>query len=98
MEAIEFNTIIKNGMIHVPDRLNYPTDTSVKVIIVRERKADKPSEGLKKTDGPSRIKFGVLKGRVVISDDFNDPMPDNILSDNFSIPWCGGTSAALASS
>ena len=81
MDAIEFNTIIKNGMIHIPDRLNYPSDTSVKVIIVRDRKAEKVTESFLKKESESKIRFGVLKGKVSISDDFNDPLPDNVLSD-----------------
>ena len=80
MHDFEFTTKIKNGMIHIPDNFNYPADTSVRVIIIKETKAEKPTKSTERNRA-SNIQFGVLKGKVKISDDFDAPMPDNILSE-----------------
>ena len=45
-------------------------------------KAGKPMARLSSIEGSrSQIRFGVLKGKVKVSDDFDAPLPDNILSE-----------------
>ncbi len=44
MEAIEFKTRIKNGMIRIPHKFEYGTGTLVKVIIMSEKNTNKPTD------------------------------------------------------
>ena len=45
-------------------------------------KAGKPMARLSSIEGSrSQIRFGVLKGKVKVSDDFDASLPDNILSE-----------------
>ncbi|MEA3416276.1 MAG: type II toxin-antitoxin system prevent-host-death family antitoxin [Thermodesulfobacteriota bacterium] len=45
-------------------------------------KAGKPMARLSSIEeSRSQIRFGVLKGKVKVSDDFDAPLPDNILSE-----------------
>jgi prevent-host-death family protein len=42
----------------------------------------KPLVRITRLDSPKRrIKFGVLKGKVIIAEDFDTPMPDAVLSE-----------------
>lgn len=41
----------------------------------------KPLVRITRLDSPKRrIKFGLLKGKVIIADDFDAPMPDEVLA------------------
>lgn len=41
----------------------------------------KPLVRITRLDSPKRrIKFGLLKGKVIVADDFDAPMPDEILA------------------
>lgn len=41
----------------------------------------KPLVRITRLDSPKRrIRFGVLKGKVIVADDFDAPMPDEILA------------------
>lgn len=41
----------------------------------------KPLVRITQLDSPKRrIKFGLLKGKVIVADDFDAPMPDEILA------------------
>ena len=41
----------------------------------------KPLVRITRLDSPKRrIKFGLLKGKVIVADDFDAPMPDEVLA------------------
>ena len=53
-------------------------DSGVEVIIA---KAGKPMARISRIEeSSSKIRFGVLKGKVKVSDNFNAPLPDDLLS------------------
>ena len=59
-------------------KLLQDVDTGIEVIIA---KAGKPMARISRIEeSSSKIRFGVLKGKVKVSDNFNAPLPDDLLS------------------
>jgi hypothetical protein len=66
MEAVEFQTRVKNGMIQIPEKYKSQFENHVRVVLMQEEKGEsKP---------PSKRKFGSAKGEVWMSDDFDEPL------------------------
>ena len=59
-------------------KLLQDVDSGIEVIIA---KAGKPMARISRIEeSSSKIRFGVLKGKVKVSDNFNAPLPDDLLS------------------
>ncbi len=48
-------------------------------------KAGKPKMKLVPIDKNKKIKFGALKGKIKISDDFDSPLPETIINDFYRV-------------
>jgi prevent-host-death family protein len=59
-------------------KLLQEVDSGKEIIIA---KSGKPMARISRIEeGSSKIRFGVLKGKVKVSDNFNAPLPDDLLS------------------
>lgn len=60
-------------------KLLQEVDSGIEVIIA---KAGKPMARISRIEeSKPKIRFGVLKGKVKVSDDFDAPLPDDLLSE-----------------
>ena len=60
-------------------KLLQEVDSGIEVIIA---KAGKPMARISRIEeSSSKIRFGVLKGKVKVSEDFDAPLPDDLLSE-----------------
>ncbi|MEX1352790.1 MAG: type II toxin-antitoxin system prevent-host-death family antitoxin [Desulfobacterales bacterium] len=67
-------------------KLLQEVDSGIEVIIA---KAGKPMARISRIEeNSSKIRFGVLKGKVKVSEDFDAPLPDDLLS-KFEGNRCG---------
>ena len=67
-------------------KLLQDVDSGIEVIIA---KAGKPMARISRIEeNSSKIRFGVLKGKVKVSEDFDAPLPDDLLS-KFEGNRCG---------
>jgi hypothetical protein len=66
MEAVEFQTRVKNGMIQIPEKYKTQFENHVRVVLMQEGKAESQA-------APKRT-FGSARGEVWMSDDFDEPL------------------------
>ena len=53
MQAYEFNTVVRNGLIHVPEQLTNKKLSNVRVILL--------SDSVKKVSAPGKNKFTAMR-------------------------------------
>ena len=68
---------IQEAKLHLP-RLLEQVSSGTDVIIAKK---GKPVARISKIGEKKKLRFGVLKGKAKISDDFDAPLPDEFLSD-----------------
>jgi hypothetical protein len=66
MEAVEFQTTVKNGTIQIPKKYKAQFENHVRVVLMREEKP--------KLQTTPKRKFGSAKGEVWMSEDFDEPL------------------------
>jgi len=76
---------VQEAKIHLP-RLIQAVAAGGEVIISEEGKPVARLSSIK--EGWSHIRFGVLKGKIKVSDDFDAPLPERIISE-FEGNECG---------
>jgi hypothetical protein len=68
MEAVEFQTRVKNGTIQIPEKYKAQFENHVRVVLMREEQTESQV-------APKR-KFGSAKGEVWMSKNFDEPLDD----------------------
>ena len=78
MYAVEFQTIIKNGVIEIPFEYRQEFQCSVRVLLLAE---DIGQTTVQENVQPVRElrPFGLCAGDFIVPDDFDEPLPDDLL-------------------
>ncbi len=73
MYAIEFETVVEDKTIHLPEEYGEFDSKNVKVILMMDPKTkDKPNEKEKRIPGSA-------KGKIFLSDDFEQPLDEETI-------------------
>ena len=78
MYAIEFQTIVKNGVIEIPPEYRQEFQHNVRVLLLGEDSAQTTIQKNDQSVGELRP-FGLCAGDFVVPDDFDEPLPDDLL-------------------
>ena len=78
MYAVEFQTIIKNGVIEIPPEYHREFQRNVRVLLLAEDSAQTTMQKNEQSVGELRP-FGLCAGDFVVPDDFDEPLPDDLL-------------------
>lgn len=73
MYAIEFETVVEDKTIHLPEEYAEFDSKNVKVILMMDPKTkNKPNEKVKRIPGTA-------KGKIFLSDDFEQPLDEETI-------------------